>query len=81
MDIQQCISAYQSFSEKAFKQQRRIPFNAQGNVRGRYSSKELEAAVKTILKDQGYSEEELLKDPDNMCRVFGPPVLTFSDSC
>jgi hypothetical protein len=70
MDVEQCISAYRSLSEQAFKRQRRIPFSTTGGIKERFSSKELEAAVKRVLKEQGHDENALLKDTNNSCKVF-----------
>ena len=69
MDVQQCIDAYCSLSARAFKRTRTVPLSMSGKVRERFSSKDLEIAIKEVLSTQGYDEDELLKDLDTSCRV------------
>ncbi|OCL01567.1 FabD/lysophospholipase-like protein [Glonium stellatum] len=70
MDIQQCIDAYREFSNRAFTRKKHIPLNIRGKICERFDSKELENAIKDVLVKQGYSEDELLKEPGASCRVF-----------
>ena len=70
MTIDDCINAYATLSDRVF-QEKRYRVNMRGNVRGRFDSAELESAIKKIIVDQGFDENELLKDkPDAICKVW-----------
>ena len=70
MTVDECISAYTSLSDKVFEKKRlRVKFK--GKLQGRFDTAELERAVKQILVNRGYDEDELLKDsPDAPCKVY-----------
>lgn len=69
MDIDQCISAYLSLSDKIFQKKRhRVTVN--GKIQGRFDSDALERAVKGVIVGAGFQADSLLKDaPDSECKV------------
>ncbi|KAI1460194.1 phospholipase [Annulohypoxylon moriforme] len=70
MTVADCITAYTQLSSNVFKK-RRHRVSRRGNIQGRFDSRDLERAVKKILTQQGFDEDELLKDTvDAPCKVF-----------
>ena len=69
MNIDDCIDAYISLSERVFqKTAHRVSIN--GNFQGRFDSKELEQAVKDVVTKQGLDNDILLKNTsDGACKV------------
>ena len=62
MTVDECITTYISLSEKVFeKKAHRV--SIKGKVQGRYDSEALEQTIKQVLRDNGFGEDELLKDP------------------
>jgi hypothetical protein len=69
MTIDDCIDAYVSLSDKVF-QKTRQGFTLRGYVQKRFDSKELEAAIKQIIVEQGVEVDALLEGPPNAkCKV------------
>ncbi|KAI9810451.1 MAG: hypothetical protein M1827_006227 [Pycnora praestabilis] len=70
MDIDECISAYTTLSDRVFQKQRhRIKIN--GQIQGRFDAAELERSVKEVIVQKGLQEDALLKRSDNACcKVF-----------
>ena len=74
MSIDQCQEAYLRLFERVFNP-RRAPHNALGRAKdflqadGRFDSRELEDAIKEIIKEFGPSEEVLLQEADPQCKV------------
>ena len=69
MSIEECINAYISFSDTVF-QKRRHRFTLRGKIQGRFDTPALERAIKQILVQHGFSEDELLRDhTDSTCKV------------
>lgn len=69
LSIAECIDAYLSLSDRIF-QKKRHRVSIQGDIRGRFDSKELEQAIKEVIIKQGLSEGTLLKDTSaDACKV------------
>ena len=69
MDVQQCINAYRTLAAEAFQCKEMSPEEAADQIRERFSSEELKAAIMTVLMEQGCDESTLLKDLDSSCKV------------
>lgn len=70
MGIDECIKAYAELSDIVFQKKHHRVNIFKGTVRGRFSSPELEAAIKKIIRDNGFSEDDLLQDkPNAPCKV------------
>lgn len=69
MTIDDCIKAYADLSDRVFQKKHFRVNVMNGNVQGRFDSAVLESAIKTIIVDQGFDENELLQDTDAMCKV------------
>lgn len=69
MNINECIDAYLSLSDRIFQKKRhRVKIN--GNIQGRFDSEELARAVKEVIAAQGLQDDTLLKDiSENTCKV------------
>lgn len=68
MTVDECIEAYTSLSDKVFeKKSHRVKIN--GKLQGRFDARELERAIKQILRARCLSEGALLKDVDAPCKV------------
>jgi hypothetical protein len=69
MSVDECIDAYCKLSERVF-QQTKHRLKLSGRVQGRFDSKELESAIKEILRNRKLEEDTLLKnDSDSNCKV------------
>jgi hypothetical protein len=70
MSVAECIAAYTSLSDDVFrKTQHRVKIN--GQIQGRFDGEELTRAIKRIIRQQGLSEDALLKDvPEAGCKVW-----------
>jgi len=69
MSIDGCINVFLSLSDRVFRKKRHR-ITTKGVINGRFDSKELETAVKEVIKAQGLQEDALLKDaPDTTCKV------------
>lgn len=70
MSIDDAIDAYLSLSNRVFeKKAHRVKID--GKLQGRFDSKELERAVREVVKKRGLQEDALLKDDaQDSCRVF-----------
>ena len=64
MDVDDCIVAFREVMKTVFKKKKNsFPISFTGNVRAKFSSKTLEAAVKRLIKDRhGVLEDDLLYD-------------------
>ena len=69
MGVDECIQAYVAMSDGIFTKNRLLPANMRGQVHGRFSTAELERAVKSIIKGRMLEEDALLMDPDAHCKV------------
>jgi len=69
MDVQQCIKAYRTFADKAFQYKQMSLAEEADQIRERFSSEDLKAAIISVLEEQGCDESTLLKDPDSSCKV------------
>jgi hypothetical protein len=69
MDVQDCINAYISLSERVFKQEHHR-VNWKGQVQGRFDHHALEEAIKEVTVAAGLTEDALLKDESSGgCKV------------
>jgi hypothetical protein len=69
MTIDDCIDAYVFLSDKVF-QKTRQGFTLRGYVQGRFDSKELEAAIKQIIVEQGVEVDAPFEvSSDTSCKV------------
>jgi hypothetical protein len=69
MDVDCCINAYCQLSEAVFHKVHHRIKTLSGKVQGRFDSAVLEASIKSVLTEQGYDPESLLKDLDSPCKV------------
>ncbi|KAK0744059.1 acyl transferase/acyl hydrolase/lysophospholipase [Schizothecium vesticola] len=77
MSVKDCIDVYTRMMGSIFTKSRpvfnKMPFSFRSNIRARFSTAELERAVKEIIAEAGY-EGGLLRDPgcerESMCKVF-----------
>jgi hypothetical protein len=69
MSVDDCIDAYSNLSASVFrKESHRVGWK--GNVKGRFSSNELENAIKHIIESQGLNQDAGLMDAENAkCKV------------
>ena len=74
MDVESCIKWYIHLCELVFSNKRSCPIDLMTNVRARFDSSRLEEAIKKVVVQHGAAEEELLKKPENSCKVY---VYTF----
>lgn len=69
MTVPQCIDAFRELAEKVFKRGKRFIWI----TTARYKSKYVVAAVKEVLRQWGWEEEEQLlvggSPPNNHCRT------------
>lgn len=69
MTVPQCIAAFEELAKKVFKNGKRFLWN----LKARYRDLYVIAAVKQVLRQRGWREDELLliSDPlgDNRCRT------------
>ena len=69
MSVGDCITAYLSLSNRVFRKTRHR-VTVKGQVQGRFDADELARAVREVVKQQGLSENALLKDaPETSCKV------------
>ncbi|KAI0875593.1 acyl transferase/acyl hydrolase/lysophospholipase [Hypoxylon argillaceum] len=69
MGIDECIDAYVALSDDVFKK-RRHRLTLKGKIQGRFDKLALEKAIKLILVQHGFNENELLRDnSDSVCKV------------
>ncbi|KAI9891753.1 MAG: hypothetical protein M1814_002503 [Vezdaea aestivalis] len=71
MDIDECIHAFVSLSERVFKK-KHFPIRINGRVRGKFGTGELEKCIKEIVRQKlPEGDNALLKGPiDQKCKVF-----------
>jgi len=69
MTVTECIDAYCALSARVFrKKAHRV--NSKGDFQGRFDSKELESAIKDVLRERGLPEDTLLNNEDAGCKVY-----------
>ena len=69
MSVADCITAYLSLSDRAFRKTRHRA-TVKGQVQGRFDAEELARAVREVVKQQGLQSDALLKDvPEARCKV------------
>lgn len=72
MTVDECISAYRDLIKEIFeKKDSRLKLGLTGNIKAKFSSKTLEAAIKRVLASrEGVSDGDLLDDGQGIgCRV------------
>jgi ABC-type phosphate transport system ATPase subunit len=77
MDVDECIAAFRETMKAVFEKKRNpFPISLMGNVKAKFSSKTLEAAIKRVIRDRhGIREDDLLydqsadRDATRKCRV------------
>jgi hypothetical protein len=69
MDVDDCIDAYTNMFETIFGK-KCLPINRRGNIKGRFDSNVLEECIVKILMERNLSEEELLNDGVERCKVY-----------
>jgi hypothetical protein len=78
MNIDDCIAAYTSLSDRIFTK-KRYRIKIDGKVQGRFDTAELERAIKDVIRRQGLLEDELLKQPDaGRCKAYEFPLVKIS---
>ncbi|KAL4880540.1 acyl transferase/acyl hydrolase/lysophospholipase [Aspergillus karnatakaensis] len=76
MDIDQCITGYSRLCKHLFNRKKRLSLTGMSSVtkrksKSKHDSKRLEFALKSILRELGHEDREiLLQDVDLSCRVF-----------
>jgi hypothetical protein len=71
MDVNSCIKWYIHLCELVFSNKKLLPVNLMTtNVRARFDSSRLEEAIKKVIVQHGSATEELLKKPENGCKVY-----------
>ncbi|KAL4923133.1 uncharacterized protein BDV17DRAFT_18428 [Aspergillus undulatus] len=80
MDIDQCITGYTRLCGHVFKREKRLslsgmgigtPKGKRGKGKGKFERRRVEFALKSILKELGHEDRDLLlQDVDLSCRVF-----------
>lgn len=69
MTVDECIEAYLGMMDKIFtKKHKRINLR-NFRVQERFDHEVLEQAVKQIIVDSGFGEEDLLANPEGNCKV------------
>lgn len=70
MTVDECIGAYADFSDEVFQRKHHRVNIRSGGIQGRFDSSTLEEAVKKIIVNKGFDENELLfDDQDGACKV------------
>lgn len=70
MSVTDCIVAYLKLSERVFRKTRHR-VTVKGKVQGCFDSEELTRAIREVVKQQGLTEDALLKDePNAACKVY-----------
>jgi len=72
MTVDECIAAYGTLIKDIFEvKESRFGLGARGNIKARFSSKTLKAAIKRVLASrEGFSERDLLNDGKSRgCKV------------
>jgi hypothetical protein len=63
MDVDECIAAYSEFAAVVFGEKlSSIPVNIKGDVKARFDSAKLEAAIRKMIKDRHASGDDLFND-------------------
>ena len=64
MDVDDCIAAFREVMKTVFKKKKNsFAISLTGNMKAKFSSKTLEAAIKRLIKDRhGVVEDDLLYD-------------------
>jgi hypothetical protein len=70
MDVASCIELYIYLCKLDFFDKKYFPIDLDTNIRARFKSLPLEKAIKKVIVQQGFSEDELFKKPDNPCKVY-----------
>jgi hypothetical protein len=71
MDVDACIEAYSDLAAAVFGEKlRSSPFSWKGDVKGRFDSTKLEAAIRKVIEDSGASSQDLFNDgTERGCRT------------
>lgn len=71
MSVEECISAYVELSSRVFQKKHVMPVTVRGRVKARYSSEELQRAIKDVVEAHHLERDALLKDTSpQACKVF-----------
>ena len=73
MDVDSCIKWYIHLCELVFSNKKLSPIDIMTNIRARFDSNRLEEAIKKVIVQHGAAEDELLKKPENGCKVYVYP--------
>lgn len=77
MDVDSCIKWYIHLCELVFSDKKLSPIDIMTNIRARFDSHKLEEAIKKVIVQHGAAEDELLKKPENGCKVYVCPYWTW----
>jgi hypothetical protein len=77
MDVGSCIRSYLDLCKSVFSDKKTFAINLQGDIRARFKTASLEKAIKKVITDQGFSEDDLLKNPGNSCNVYVLTSVTY----
>lgn len=78
MDVDSCIKWYIYLCKLVFSNKKLSPIDLMTNIRARFDSDKLEEAIKKVMVQHGAAEEELLKKPENSCKVYVHTLLDMS---
>ncbi|TPX25061.1 hypothetical protein DIZ76_010510 [Coccidioides immitis] len=72
MDVDECISKFSQISEEIFRERSSwFLLDRKARIKGRFDSKNLERAVRAVLKERNVAENEMLDDGVSRgCKVF-----------
>jgi hypothetical protein len=70
MDVNSCIESYVRICEVIFSDKKKFAVNLRDNIRARFKTEPLEKAIKNVITERGLSETDLLKKPENSCKVY-----------
>lgn len=70
MTVDECINAYASLSDRVFRKVHHRVKMGRSEIQAQFDSSELERAIKEIVINNGFQEDELLKDTQALtCKV------------
>lgn len=70
MNVDECIDAYLKLSARVFQRKHLSPITMKGQTKARFSSEELEKAIKDVIGSCNLHEDALMKDTSpQACKV------------
>lgn len=70
MTVDKCINAYADLSDDVFQKKNHRVSVRSGGIQGQFDSSTLEKAIKRIIVNKGFEEDELFFDKqDSLCKV------------